>query len=484
LCQQLCTTTSIDSLISSSSSLPWVISQGAVFGVALVNVFFLLRRAAAVSLAEFATRGWSLYDCIMNLLAIASFGYQVDTLVQFNKLAFPPLPEEYVSYDYALSNYSQYVEILAILSVMIWARALKYLYYLPFTLRLYSTLSLLAPQLGVLALVGSIITFSFGLALTTMYGSQDIGFRDIPTSCETLFGLFWPSLADPMTASRSSRYNFLVVAWVMVCVMLLWNLVISLASVSMSAAAKEVSKDEATISECCDMFFREIRHKATAFQVYILKLPIVQRFLRRFDMDPVVPVNRKLEQQKSIQDRIANLSGGLAEAQSIESLAASGSKSGKRDDAFYPGVEWNASLVSAAQMETLEQQVIAITAALNKLTGVVAILSASGEHLRYLCLVFLAILALQPDYICVADKDIHSAEEGNPDSGSANAPGMQQLQLCFSFVFFFLILVEVSRRKVFPFDSNDAFPVRAAPSLQESQVLRNIPGLSSKDYHR
>jgi hypothetical protein len=385
VCQQLTTTASVNSLISSGSSLPWVVAQGAVFGVALVNLFFLARHAATVSLAQFATRGWSFYDSIMNLLAVASFGYQVDTLVQFNKLAFPPLPEEYISYDYALSNYSRYVEILAIISVMIWARLLKYLYYVPFTLRLYCTLSLLAPQLGVLALVGALITFSFGLALTTMYGSQDIGFRDIATSCETLFGLFWPSLADPLTASRSSRYNFLVVAWVMVCVMLLWNLVISLASVSMSAAAKEASKNEATISECCDIFVQEIHEKLRAFKAYVLKLPIVQRFLRRFDMDPVVPVNRKLEQQKSMQDRIANLSDGIAEAaESVDAAGASRSQLRKRDEDIYPGVAWNASLVSAAQMETLEQQVVAITAALNKLTGVVATLSTSGEHPLYL----------------------------------------------------------------------------------------------------
>ena len=387
MCQKLSTTTSINSLISSGSSLPWVVSQGAIFGVALVNLFFLGRYAMSVPLAQYLTRGWSFYDTIMNLLAIASFGYQVDTLVQFNKLAFPPLPDEYVSYDYALSNYSQYVEIVAILSVMVWGRFLKYLYYLPFTLRLYHTLSLLAPQVGVLALVGSVVTFSFGLALTTMYGSQDIGFRDIPTSCETLFGLFWPSLADPLTASSSSRYNFLVVAWVMVCVMLLWNLIISLASVSMSAAAKESSNNEATISECCDIFVQECYDKLRAFKVYILKLPIVQRFLRRFDLDPVVPVNRKLEQQKSMQDRIANLSGGIAGEESSDSVAASRLKSGKRDDAYFPGVEWNASLVSAAQMENLEQQVIAITAALNKLTGVVATVSASGKNhfLRISC---------------------------------------------------------------------------------------------------
>ena len=380
VCQHLSTTTSINSLISSSSSLPWVMSQGAVFGVALVNIFFLGRYATTVSFAHFSTHGWSLYDSIMNLLAIASFGYQVDTLVQFNKLAFPPLPEEYISYDYALSNYSQYVEILAVLTVMVWVRMLKYLYYLPFTLRLYFALSLLAPQLGVLALVGSVITFSFALALTTMYGTQDIGFRDVPTSCETLFGLFWPSLADPLTASKSSRYNFLVVAWVMVCVMLLWNLVISLASISMAAAAKEASKDEATISECFDIFVRKCSESLTALKVYVLKLPTVQRFLRRLDMDPVVPVNRKLEQQKSMQDRIANLTDGISEVDQDGPAAGVRNKYGKRHDDLYPGVDWNASLVSAAQMETLEQQVVAITAALNKLTGAVATLSASGKR--------------------------------------------------------------------------------------------------------
>ncbi len=104
-------------------------------------------------------------------------------------------------------------------------------------------------------------------------------------------------------------------------------------------------------------------------------------------MDPVVPVNRKLEQQKSMQDRIANLSGEIAGEESSDSVAASRLKSGKRDDAYFPGVEWNASLVSAAQMENLEQQVIAITAALNKLTGVVATVSASGKNhfLRISC---------------------------------------------------------------------------------------------------
>lgn len=380
VCQPLSMTASINSLISSGSSLPWVISQGAVFAIALINIFFLARHAAAVSVSHFATRGWSLYDSIMNLLAFASFGYQVDTLVQFNRLAFPPLPDEFVSYDYALSNYARYVELLAVLTVMAWARALKYLYYLPFTLRLYFTLSLLAPQVGVLALVGSVITFAFALSLTTMYGSQDIGFRDISTSCQTLFGLFWPSLADPMTASKSSRYNFLVVSWVIVCILLLWNLVIAMASVSMSAAARDASKDEATISECFDVLFQACSEKLRALKVYILKLPIVQRFLRHFDMDPVVPVNRKLEQQKSMQDRIANLSAGVEEAETGGSASASRSKSGNPSEGLYPGVDWNASLVSAAQMETLEQQVVAITAALNKLTGVVATLSASGRH--------------------------------------------------------------------------------------------------------
>lgn len=441
VCQTLSTTTSINSLISSSSSLPWVISQGAVFAVALINIFFLARYATTVSLAYFATRGWSLYDSIMNLLAFASFGFQVDTLVQFNKLAFPPLPQEYVSYDYALSDYSQYVELLAVLTVMVWGRMFKYLYYLPFTLRLYCTLSLLAPQVGVLSLVGSILTFAFALALTTMYGSQDIGFRDVSTSCKTLFGLFWPSLADPMTISKSSRYNFLVVSWVMVCVLLLWNLVIAMASVSMSAAARDASKDEATISECFDVFFQACSDNLRALKVYILKLPVVQRFLRHFDMDPVVPVNRKKEQQKSMQDRIANLSAGFDEAE-LGGTAAAGlrSTSGRQSEGMYHGVDWNASLVSAAQMETLEQQVIAITAALNKLTGVVATLSASAE------------------------KDQHHAEDGNQDSGSASA--------------------QVSRRKVFPYDSNDTFPVRAAPSLQDAQVIRNLPGLSSKSYQR
>ena len=98
-------------------------------------------------------------------------------------------------------------------------------------------------------------------------------------------------------------------------------------------------------------------------------------------MDPVVPVNRKLEQQKSMQDRIANLSAGISEVDQ-DGLAAAGvrNKYGKRHDDLYPGVDWNASLVSAAQMETLEQQVVAITAALNKLTGAVATLSASGKR--------------------------------------------------------------------------------------------------------
>ena len=353
-CLPLSTTVSVHSLISSSSSMPWVITQGAVFGVALINVFFLLRYATTVSIAYFATRGWSLYDSIMNCLAVASFGFQVNTLVQFNKLAFPPLTDEYVSYDYALSNTVRYVEILGVLVLMIWMRALKYLYYLPFTLRLYYTLSAFAPQLGVLALVGSVITFAFSMALTTLYGAQDVGFRDVTTSCETLFGLFWPSLADPMTASKSSRFNFLVVVWVMVSVLLLWNLIISIASISMSAAAKAAAKDEATISECIDIFFEACHENLRAFKVYVIKLPMVQRMLRRFDMDPVVPVNRKAEQQKSLRDRIAGLSGG--EVEEAESGVASRSKSGK-DGEMYPGVDWNASLVSAAQMETLEQQV-------------------------------------------------------------------------------------------------------------------------------
>ena len=356
-CQPLSTTVSIHNLISSSNSLPWVITQGAVFGVALINMVFLARYATTVSLSFFFTRGWSFYDCIMNCLAVASFGYQVNTLVQFNKLAFPPRVDEYVSYDYAVLNAVRYVEVLGILVLMIWMRALKYLYYLPFTLRLYYTLSAFAPQLGVLALVGSVITFAFSMALTTLYGAQDVGFRDITTSCETLFGLFWPSLADPMTASKSSRFNFLVVLWVMVSVLLLWNLVISIASISMSAAARAASKDEATISECIDIFFEACYDKLRAFKVYVIKLPVVQRMLRRLDMDPVVPVNRKLEKQKSLRDRIAGLSGAEdAEAESGGADAALRSKSGKVGE-MYPGIDWNASLVSAAQMETLEQQV-------------------------------------------------------------------------------------------------------------------------------
>jgi hypothetical protein len=115
-------------------------------------------------------------------------------------------------------------------------------------------------------------------------------------------------------------------------------------------------------------------------KVYVLKLPIVQRFLRRLDMDPVVPVNRKLEQQKSMQDRIANLTDGISEVDQDGPAAGVRNKYGKRHDDLFPGVDWNASLVSAAQMETLEQQVVAITAALNKLTGAVATLSASGKR--------------------------------------------------------------------------------------------------------
>jgi hypothetical protein len=346
---------------------------------------------------------------------------------------------------------------------------------LPFTLRLYFTLSLLAPQLGVLALVGSVITFSFALALTTMYGTQDIGFRDVPTSCETLFGLFWPSLADPLTASKSSRYNFLVVAWVMVCVMLLWNLVISLASISMAAAAKEASKDEATISECFDIFVRKCSDSLTALKVSILKLPIVQRFLRRLDMDPVVPVNRKLEQQKSMQDRIANLSAGISEVDQ-DGLAAAGvrNKYGKRHDDLYPGVDWNASLVSAAQMETLEQQVVAITAALNKLTGAVATLSASGKRPHFYdhfgsdnFLQWIKIIILRKMETAVPVLKVRIAYTIACQNICALTSSLA-----------------VSRRKVFSSESNDTFPVRAAPSIQESQVIRNLAGLSSKGYHR
>jgi hypothetical protein len=380
-CQHLSTTTSINRLISSGDSLPWVVSQGAVFGLALINIFFLGRYATTVSLAYFVTRGWHFFDTIMNLLAVASFGYQVDTLVQFNKLAFPPLSNEYVSYDYAISNYSKYVEILAILSLMVWVRGLKYMYFLPFTLRLYNAMSLLAPQIGILALLASIVTFAFALALSTMYGTQDIGFRDIRTSCETLLGLFWPSLADPLTASKSSRFNFLVIVWVIVCVMLIWNLVLSMASCSMAAAVAGSSKDELTVSDCFDMLFEKCSDTLRSFKVFVMKQPIVQRFLRRLDMDPVVPVNRKLEQQKSMQERIANLSVEVSAAES-GGPAASRSRSGNQE--LHPSIDWKASLVSAAQMETLEQQVTAITAALNKLTGVVATLNASGKPKRLL----------------------------------------------------------------------------------------------------